>query len=186
MLHKRDDLPPRPTCPYLWIYPRPSGIVGRVTDWLSPLSALLGAVVGAGSALLTQRAQWRQQMNQRDRDARRDLYGAYLTVLHETGENLWAISSGNSKPADDDFRRSAHDAFQSGALFSLRSQIMIVAPEPVVDATRTALVAMRHLRDCVAEGLLIGSEKHDAARRVVRDSNQKLRAAMRADLRQDT
>src|SRR6185437_6222782 len=67
---------------------------GYVTDWLSPLAALLGAVVGAVSAILTQRFQWRQQMNQRDRDTRRELYSAYLTALHETGEDLWAIAGG--------------------------------------------------------------------------------------------
>ena len=156
----------------------------HVANWLSTLAALLGAVVGAGSALLAQRIQWRQQMNQRDRDVRRELYGAYLTALHETGEDLWAIGSGNVEPADGGFQKSAYDAFQAGALYSLRSQIIIMAPDSVIDATQNALRAMRHLRDCISQGILVGSEEHDAARHVVRDSNQRLREAMRADLRQ--
>jgi hypothetical protein len=150
--------------------------------WLSALSALLGALIGAGSALLGQRFQWRQQLSQQDREARRELYGAYLTALNETGEDLWAISSGSPKVIKGDFQNSAHSAFRSGALYSLRAQIMITAPNPVVDAARDALHAMRHLRDCVAQGELVGSEKHDAARREVRDSNQRLREAMRMDL----
>ena len=152
--------------------------------WLSALSALLGALIGAGSALLSQRFQWRQQVSQQDRNTRRELYGAYLTALHETGENLWPISSGNIEPTNGDFRRSAHDAFQAGALYSLQAQIIIVAPSPVVDATRDALKAMRDLRNCVAQGYLIGSGEHDAARRVVSDSNRRLRETMREDLRQ--
>ena len=123
-------------------------------------------------------------MNQRDRDARRELYGAYLTALHETGENLWAIGAGKIQPAEDGLEKSVYDAFQAGALYSLRSQIVIIAPDPVVDATRSALRAMRGLRDCIAQGCLAGSEKYDAAHRVVRDSNQRLREAMRADLKQ--
>jgi hypothetical protein len=154
--------------------------------WLSALSGLVGAVIGAGSALLGQRFQWRQQVSQQDRDARRELYGAYLTALHETGENLWAVSSGSLEPTDGDFRGATYDAFQAGALYSLRAQIMIMAPSPVVDAALDALRAMRHLRDCVAQGDLVGSAGHDAARRVVRDSNQRLRETMRADLRQDS
>jgi hypothetical protein len=139
--------------------------------------------VGAGSAILTQRAQWRQQMNQRDRDTRRELYSAYLTALHETGENLWAIASGNTEPTYGDLRKPAYDAFQAGALYSLRAQIMIMAPDPVVDATRSSLTAMRHLRNCIAQGCLVDSKEHTAAHRAVRDSNQRLREAMRADLR---
>jgi hypothetical protein len=125
-------------------------------------------------------------MNQQDRNARRELYGAYLTALHETGENLWAISTGNSEPTKDGLRESAHEAFQAGALYSLRAQIVIMAPDPVVDATRSALIAMRNLRDRLAQGNLAGSEEYDAAYGVVRDSQQKLREAMRADLRQTT
>ena len=154
-----------------------------MADWLSPLSALLGAVIGAGSALLTQRVQWRQQMNQQDRDARRELYGAYLTALHETGENLWAVGSGTTKPAKGGLWESAYGAFQAGSLYSLRARIVIVAPDPVVDATRSALIAMRDLRDCIGRGSLADSEEYKAAYRVVSDSQQRLREAMRADLR---
>src|SRR5215472_1188556 len=37
--------------PRLWTHRKTYGIVDHVADWLSPLSALLGAVVGAGTAL---------------------------------------------------------------------------------------------------------------------------------------
>jgi hypothetical protein len=121
-------------------------------------------------------------MAQQDRDTRRELYGTYLTALGETGENLWQISSGVLEPTDGDFLRCAHDAFQAGALYSLRAQIMVLAPSQVVAASQDALRAMRHLRDCVAQGLLIGSEEHDSARNVVRESNRTLREAMRTDL----
>jgi hypothetical protein len=168
--------------PYLWTPRKLSGIVGHVTAWLPALSALLGALIGAGSALLSQRYQWRQQVSLQDRNTRRELYGAYLTALHEAGENLWQISSGVLEPSNGDFRRPAHDAFQAGALYSLRAQIIVLAPSQVVDATHDALRAMRHMRDCVAQGYLIGSEEHDAAERVVHDSNRRLRETMREDL----
>ena len=159
-----------------------AGLLNRCLP--TPTIRNAGALIGAGSALLGQRLQWRQQVSQQDRGTRRELYGAYLTALSETGEDLWKIGSGGLEVDSGEFQKSAYNVFQSGALYSLRAQIIITAPSPVVDASRDSLRALRHLRDCVAQGEMEGSQKFDAARRAVRDSDQKLRDAMRADLRQ--
>lgn len=159
--------------------------------WISAVSALAGAVIGAGSALFSQRLQWRQQVRKQDRDTRRELYAAYLTALHETAENLRAISSGYVEPANGDFRRSAYDSFQAGALYSLQAQIVIMAPDEVAGATSDSLTAMRTLRDRVAQGPPRGSkeplersEEYKADRGVMLDKNEKLRETMQTDLRQ--
>lgn len=67
-------------------------------------------------------------------------------------------------------------------MYSLRSQLMISAPKSVAHEVRTLLLAMRDLRDCIGRGFLKGSDEHATAYRSVRDSQQRLRALMRADL----
>lgn len=151
-------------------------------DWLSPASALIGAVIGAGATLLAQRGQWRQQLEAQDRQARRQLYGEYLSALHEAGERLHLLAAGVNEPDQGRLVEAAHDAFRGESLYSLRAQLMISAPKSVAPEVRTSLLAMRDLRDCIGRGFLKGSEEHAVAYRSVRDSQQRLRDLMRADL----
>ncbi|WP_306332227.1 hypothetical protein [Streptomyces sp. KL118A] len=151
-------------------------------DWLSPASALIGAVIGASATLLAQRGQWRQQLDAQDRQARRQLYGEYLSALHEAGERLHLLAVGVTEPDQGGFVEAAHDAFLGESLYSLRAQLMISAPKTVAHEVRTSLLCMRDLRDCIGRGFLKGSEEHSAAYQSVRESQQRLRELMRADL----
>ncbi|WP_199931279.1 hypothetical protein [Streptomyces sp. CB02923] len=151
-------------------------------NWLSPIAALLGAVIGAGASLLAQRGQWRQQLQAQDHQARRQLYGQYLAALHEAGERLHLLAAGVKKPDADLFMEAAHEALSSESLYSLRAQLVISAPEPVVKEVRKSLLAMRNLRDCIGRRSLLGSEEHKAAYRAVRETQERLRDLMRADV----
>lgn len=154
----------------------------RHVDWMSPASALLGAVIGAGGTLLAQRGQWQQQLAAQDRNVRRQLYGEYLSTLHGAGERLHQLAAQVKRPGQDALLEAAHDAFGADVLYSLRAQLVISAPEPVVEQVRASMIAMRDLRDCVGRGDLIDTDAYATAERAVRDSQQCLRDVMRADL----
>lgn len=77
---------------------------------------------------------------------------------------------------------AVHDAFGADALYSVRAQLVISAPVPVAEQVRKSMIAMRDLRDCVGRGNLIETEEYATAQRAVRDSQQRLRDVMRADL----
>ncbi|MFI6400628.1 hypothetical protein [Streptomyces sp. NPDC050548] len=151
-------------------------------DWMSPASALLGAVIGAGGTLLAQRGQWRQQLDAQDRNVRRQLYSEYLSTLHGAGERLHQLAARVKTPESDTMLEAAHDAFGADALYSVRAQLVISAPVPVAEQVRKSMIAMRDLRDCIGRGNLIETEEYATAQRAVRDSQQHLRDAMRADL----
>ncbi|MBE1596887.1 MULTISPECIES: hypothetical protein [Streptomyces] len=151
-------------------------------DWMSPASALLGAVIGAGGTLLAQRGQWRQQVQAQDRNARRQLYGEYLSAPHTAGERLHLPARGVRHPGDDALLEAAHDAYGAESLYPLRAQLVISAPAPVVEQVRAATIAMRDLRDCVGNAYLIGIGEYAAGEQAVRDSQERLRDVMRTDL----
>lgn len=151
-------------------------------DWLAPLSALMGAVIGAGSTLMAQRSQWRRETAQRDRDARRQLFGAYLTAHYQSGEALWALAQGVHRPDGETYLQAAHRAFNPEALYPLRAQIIVFASGTVGESTQRALSALRRLRDCIADEKLAGTEEYARAYASARESQHKLRDTMRSDL----
>jgi hypothetical protein len=151
-------------------------------DWVSPASALIGTIIGAASTVLVQRGVWRQQTEQAERSARRQLYGSFLTELEASGERLWAIADGVSQTPAQTRRQSAHEAFNAGSLVGLLSQLMISSPQEVAQAADRAFKAMRRLRTVVGEGHAAGSADHQAALAEVHETGDRLQQIMRTDL----
>lgn len=50
-------------------------------EWISPVSTALGAVIGVGSTLLTDRFRWRRERAGQNLDVRRQMYADYTAAL---------------------------------------------------------------------------------------------------------
>lgn len=153
-----------------------------MVDWLSPVSALIGAAIGAGSTILAQRGQWRRELEQRDRDTRRQLYAAYLAAHHQSGEALWALANGIVNPDHENYLQAAHRAFNSESLYPLRAEIVVFGSKAVADATQEALATLRQLRDCIGQKNLAGSKAYLQAHTSARAKQKNMRSLMRSDL----
>ena len=95
-------------------------------DWGPLLGTALGAVVGVGSTLVSDRVRWRRDRTARQRDMKRQLYGEYLAALMRTRNQLKDIAS--SSLATEDRALKAGEAFREGGAYELRYQMSITAP----------------------------------------------------------
>lgn len=149
----------------------------------SAISTLLGAVIGVGSTLLADRVRWRRELDQRARDARRELYGRFLTALNEAAESLWVVGLGDRRQEvperlDELLRAEVHRT----GLYSYREQVMILGTAEVVRSADHSVDRVREYRDCLLNGLVGGSNEEMAAMDAYKTSIKALRQAMRTDL----
>lgn len=150
----------------------------------SAISTLLGAVIGVGSTLLAYRVRWRREIDQRGRDARRELYSRFLTALNESAESLWVVGLGDRRDGatperlDELLRAEIH---RSG-LYSYREQVLIVGTAEVVRCADCAVDRVREYRDCLANGAVGGSREETAAMEACKASIKALQKAMRTDI----
>jgi hypothetical protein len=150
-------------------------------NWSTALSTLLGAVVGVGSALLVDRVRWGREHVQRWQQARREAYIAYLTALHQANEAIRAVSLGEDA-ADAGREALARAAFRSAGIVQAREAVVLVAPEPIVQAADLAFQRLRSLRDLIGQGHQLGSPGYEPALLAYGDSLQALRNTIRQDL----
>ena len=150
-------------------------------EWMAPVSTATGAVIGVGSVLLAERMRWRRELHIRGVDARRELYASFLVAYDATFRSLEAVERGTYLP-DLPRAEAAEAARAAHHLNSIRQQIRIVAPVPVVQATDGLYEELKH--GCVLLGAGMGRdalEVIDAVDSIGRQA-AKLRLAMRRDL----
>lgn len=152
--------------------------------WFALLSTAIGAVVGLGSALLSDRVRWTRERGDARLAAQRDIYVTFLTALHQANQNLRSVSLGDH-PAEVGRDLAARAAFRDAQLVQTREHIVLTAPEPVVRAADATFQALRTLRDRIALGEDVHSPgyEEDLARYDTR--LHALRNAIRKDLRTD-
>ncbi|MFF8710065.1 hypothetical protein ACF07T_01285 [Streptomyces sp. NPDC015184] len=149
-------------------------------EWISPVSTALGAVIGVGSTLLTDRFRWRRERAGQNLDVRRQVYADYTAALSRIRTALNECAQMNI-PSEERSQR-VRELFLAPGAYEIRHQLAIVAPQEVVDAARSAFVVLRDTRDLLVEGATVDSpayadleDRFDAA--VI-----ELRNVMRRDL----
>ncbi|WP_326708041.1 hypothetical protein OG758_00365 [Streptomyces sp. NBC_01474] len=152
--------------------------------WIALVSTALGAVVGLGSALLSDRVRWGRERNERQLTTQRDMYVAYLSALHEVNQALRGVSLGDH-PTEVSRDLAARAAFRDAGLVQAREHIVLTASEPVVMAADAAFRALRALRDRIAQGQGLRSPGYVADLTSYDDRLQSLRNAIRKDLHAD-
>ncbi len=171
----------------------PAGAVGirlRPMDWTTPVSTLIGALVGVGSTLLSESVRARRDRGNQSHQLRRQLYARYLEALTSTDSDLQLLAVRERAPvAETDLRA----AWRGHSPLALHYEIGLVAPPPVTGAADTAYRALRTARNALgAAGATAGDSGTPDGRpgpagpRDVRggyiDALAVLRAAMRADV----
>jgi hypothetical protein len=134
-----------------------------VQQWIAVLGTALGAVIGIGSAFISDRARWRREQDRDRAGVRRELYSSYIAALTETHESMRAVSARDGLTAAqqaDAIRAVFHD----GGLYQLRYQIGVTADQEVLDAAEAAFQQMRDIRDVFADGGRIGDERYQSLR----------------------
>ncbi|MGW9375008.1 hypothetical protein ACWGVR_33920 [Streptomyces xanthophaeus] len=149
-------------------------------QWVTLISAIVGAAIATGSAMVLDKRRWQRERLDRETQTRRTLYGEYLACLSEARH-----TSGNvARDTDMQLptrRTTARTAF--GPCIGLRYQITITAPSRVVVASEDAFRQLRDLRDLVMEGVLVTEPAYLEGRRNYDDALATLRLRMREDLR---
>ncbi|CAM5736633.1 hypothetical protein STAFG_7892 [Streptomyces afghaniensis 772] len=116
-------------------------------SWVSPLSALLGVLLGAGATALGDRRRWRRESVTRLLELRTELYAEYLVAMEDTGRDLLRVLR---TTAGEERETAAEVAFADFNLGGTRQRIHVLAPLDVVRAADEIFRALRRARDYVA------------------------------------
>jgi hypothetical protein len=152
-----------------------------VGQWIAVLGTALGAVIGIGSAFISDRARWRREQDRDRAGVRRELYASYIAALTETHESMRAVS-GRDGPAGAGRAEAIRAVFHDGGLYQLRYQIGVIADQQVLDAAEAAFQQMRDIRDAFAAGARIGDEQYQSLRMDWGALLRTLQHAMREEL----
>lgn len=115
-------------------------------SWISPLSALLGVLLGAGGTALADRRRWRREAVTRLLELRTQLYADYLIAMEETGRDLLRVLQTTT---GEERATAAEVAFAGFNLGGTRQRIHVLAPLDVVLAADEVFRALRRARDYV-------------------------------------
>jgi hypothetical protein len=85
----------------------------HVQSWIAIIGTAVGAVIGLGSAFLTDRAKWKREQIQDRLGVRRELYSGYIAALTEIHELMRAVSRDRQLPARDR-AKVIHEVFHAG------------------------------------------------------------------------
>ncbi|MFJ2021842.1 hypothetical protein [Streptomyces nodosus] len=149
-------------------------------SWISPLSALLGVLLGAGATALADRRRWRREAVTRLLELRTQLYADYLIAMEETGRDLLRVLRTTT---GEERATAAEVAFAGFNLGGTRQRIHVLAPLDVVRAADEVFRALRRARDYIVTadeqdtpGLLVMKDEVGALR-------DRFQVAVRRDLR---
>ncbi|MEU5614332.1 hypothetical protein AB0H03_37515 [Streptomyces sparsogenes] len=160
-------------------------------DWTTPVSTLIGAMVGVGSTLLGETVRSKRERGHQLDQLRQQLYARYLEALTSTDGELQLLAVRQRTPVDEVDLRAA---WRGHSLLALNYEIALVAPPPVADAADTAYRALRAMRNVIGttevtlgrrgapEGGGAGAAEWDGAHREYIEAVAALRSAMRADV----
>ncbi|MEU1330168.1 hypothetical protein [Streptomyces sp. NPDC005865] len=149
-------------------------------EWISPVSTALGAAIGIGSTLVTDRLRWRRERAGQSLDVRRQLYAEYTAALSRTRTALDECVHDHMSVEERPQR--VRELFLAPGAYELRHQLAITAPHEVVEAARTAFVVLRDTRDLLMGGTTVDSPAYRELEDEFDAAVGELRTLMRRDL----
>ncbi|MER5745667.1 hypothetical protein ABT097_20640 [Streptomyces sp. NPDC002225] len=150
-------------------------------EWTALIATAVGAAIGVGSTLVTDRATWRRGTREQDREALRTAAARFLEALTEARDTI-SDASGSAHLPPDERAQLARAAFTAHSLYSKQYQLELLAPSEVAESARDATHQLLRYRDAVAAGHLRDAPECAGARRAFREARQRLMAAMRSSL----
>lgn len=150
-------------------------------DWSSPVSTVLGAVVGVSSALVVDWARSRRDRAQQWDQQRRQMYTDFMAALNVgVGELEDIARRGGLAPPERD--QALWQALRAAGVWRIHQQLLISAPPPVISGGWEALMGLTEIRAVLAGGAAFSSREYLAARTRYSELMTSLRDAMRGDL----
>lgn len=128
-------------------------------DWGTPIGTALGAVVGVGSALLSERTRWSLGRDERRHDALKVSYSVYFASLAKAVEQVWHSAREHQERWSD----TAMTAMRDHQVQEARFDLSLLAPKNVV--LQAEVVSMRFVewRDLVGQDARHGDDAFEAA-----------------------
>jgi hypothetical protein len=120
-------------------------------SWIPVLATAMGAIIGLGSALLTEHLRSRREHNELSTTVRREVYADYLSTLHDANEAMRTVALGEHPP-DLPRKQAARAAFRAAGVTKAREHIILLAPPAVITAADQAFRSLRTIRDRIGQG----------------------------------
>ncbi|MER5225767.1 hypothetical protein [Streptomyces flaveus] len=156
-------------------------------EWMTLAGTGLGALVGVGATLLTERARWRRDSAERARQERKEIYVACLTTFRQAHESMRAVAFGDRLWEGEATALDAavREALRASGCNEARDTAALFAAPEIVAAIDDAFVSLRRLMDVLAAGNGLGSAAFQEAQMAHRSAVRLAQAAMRRDLGSD-
>ncbi|MEU6143037.1 hypothetical protein ABZ848_22045 [Streptomyces sp. NPDC047081] len=152
-------------------------------DWTTLAGTGLGALIGVGSTLVADRARWRRDLSERNRQERREIYVGCLTRYRLAYEAMHAAAV--THRGRDTLDAAVREAFRESGCDEVRESALICAPQELSDVLEDVYATLRELQEVFAAGEPpLGSREFEEQRLKHGKAVWAARAAMRADLGQ--
>lgn len=147
-------------------------------DWSTAVGTVLGAVIGAGSAVLSERARWSLGRVDRRRDALKSSYASYLANLAKAVEQVWHAA----REHGDGWLQQAMTSMQDHEVQEARFDLSLIASADVVREAEEVSIRFAEWRDIVGDDHRQGDDAFQTAWNTYRASRDALLETMRATL----
>ena len=115
-------------------------------QWSSLIGAVVGAFIGVSATLSSEHLRWRRgRQDLSTRAGKRQTYAEYLSALSLTRNELRLASRNSSIPLEERAKRAA-ESFKTGRAYELRYQVILIAPEAVIEASDNAFRALQKIQ----------------------------------------
>lgn len=150
-------------------------------QWTTLVSTALGALIALCATMINERFKWRREQAAGRRKLCQETYSGFLAALTDAHERMRAESL------------AAHDtaaarslavltAFRDAGCYPHRYQLAIVAEQAVLDAAEATFRLLRKVRDLLADGDTVESDRYDDLRERYAAALRELQGRMRHEL----
>ncbi|GAA2628307.1 hypothetical protein GCM10010425_27850 [Streptomyces spororaveus] len=148
------------------------------------VATVVGAVIGVGSTLATDRLRWRRDTGERDRETLRTVSAQFLEALTEARDAISDASRSEHLPVDER-AQLARGSILTHGVHAKQYQLELLATPEVAQLAGDAAYQLLLYRDVVVAGHTRDDAECAQVRRAFREARQKLMAAIRSSLTRD-
>lgn len=150
-------------------------------QWTAIVAAVSGAVIALTSTLIADRARWRRDLLERDRDALRLCYAQFLEALTQARDVITQVSR-RPDLSPQERSESVREVIGTHGVYARQYELELTAPASVARLANEAAQKLARYRDTVQQGQLREEAACTLARRDFRAVRQALIDGMRHTL----
>ncbi|MFJ6796458.1 hypothetical protein [Streptomyces sp. NPDC091268] len=150
-------------------------------EWTALVATVVGAVIGVGSTLATDRIRWRRDTGERDRETLRTVSAEFLDALTQARDAISDASRSGHLPVEERAQLARAGILDHG-VHPKQYQLELLATPEVARLAGDAAYRLLLYRDAVVAGHTRDDTECAHVRRAFREARQKLMSAMRTAL----